>query len=136
MIINETYTIRIISSDNPANFITSVAIDNENICTVTHDGFNISVTTNNIIGETVLRIKDFNGKVVNIPVIVDDIIYSYDISYNDIIVNSSNPAIIYYNTNSITEEFKITVTRYSTLYGRNLLASDNIVSNNFELSYQ
>ncbi len=135
MIINETYTIRIISSDNPANFITTVTIDDTTLCDVAHDGYAITITTKDLLGETVLTVRDFEGKGYEVPVIVDSIDYTYEIHYDGTSVNNENPALIYYNTTDSVEQFEIVEKKFSTLYNRYLTASEG-TSGTYNVSFQ
>ena len=139
MIINDTYTIRIISSDNPSNFITTVEAEDTDICTVTHDGYNVIVSTNNILGVTRVTVGDFEGRKHIIPILVDDIIYSFDIMYNEEIVTEKSPAVIFYNSGDPTEDLQIIETRYSTFYDRFITEEDINFSHDhysLELIYQ
>lgn len=135
MIINETYTVRIISSDNPSNFIATVEVGNELLCNVDHNGYEITITTKDILGETVLTVQDFDGRGYTIPIIIDSIEYSYTLKFDDKIVDTDNPALIYYNNDDPIEQLEIVEQRFSTLYDR-FLTDDESISEAFNTNFQ
>jgi len=134
MIINGTYTIRVISTDNPSNFITKVEVLDDALCDVSHNGAEIIITTKDVLGESSLIVEDFDGRGYNMPIIVDSINYTYDIKYKNQIVNNDNPAIIYYSENNTVEQFEIVENRYSELFNR-FLTEDDSSSGDFNTNY-
>ena len=120
MIINKSYTVKIITPDGAQGAIINIWADDESLVEYTLIDDLLTIKTLNKLGETNIHIEGVNSDILTIPVIIDNIIYEYNLEYNNKFIVENEPTIVYYNAENPVQELKIVETRWSTLFNRYL----------------
>ena len=133
MVVNNTYTVKIVSPNGGEVAINTIWADNEDLVDYFLSGDELTVKTTNQLGFTLIHIETLLGEVLDIPVEVDAIDYSYSIEVYGKILSDIDDIILYYNSTNNTQDIKIVEQRWSHLYNRYLTADDK-VSSPFDIS--
>ena len=86
MIINNTYTIRVVESNDPNNFLSHVSIKEgqpENLVDIELFEREIRIITKENLGRTMVVVHDVYQNKIEIPIVVDDLDYEFKIVTSD-----------------------------------------------------